>query len=98
MLADADRTGFVLALARAARGAPLYGFAYRLPRWQLALLAGQGAPSGGQPPFEFCELAVRPSARGCGVGAALHDAVTARDSYSYGEPQSSAVTSIGFGT
>ncbi|HUK70507.1 MAG TPA: GNAT family N-acetyltransferase [Streptosporangiaceae bacterium] len=76
MLDDAGRTGFVLALARAPRGAPLDGFAYGLPRWHLAALADRHVP-GGAAPFEFRELAVRPAAQGKGIGTALHDGVIA---------------------
>jgi len=77
MLDDASRSGFVVALAITAGAAGLAGFAYGLPRWDLAALAGQRPQPEGQPPFEFCELAVRPAARGRGTGAALHDAIVA---------------------
>ena len=77
LLGDTSRSGFVLALAVTAGGADLAGFAYGLPRWQLAALAGQRPEPARQPPFEFCEIAVLPAARGRGTGAALHDAIVA---------------------
>ena len=76
MLIDASSHGaFVLALAFTGAGPDLAGFAYGLPRWHLPTLAGQLPARPGHPPFEFCELAVRPAARGRGAGAALHQAI-----------------------
>jgi GNAT superfamily N-acetyltransferase len=80
MLADAQRPGFALALAFTGGGMRLVGFGYGLPR-----CPAPGSPIGplpfapfaGTEPFEFCELAVMPAARGIGVGRALHDAVLA---------------------
>ena len=57
-------------------GAALDGFAYGLPRWQRAALAGGWPMPGATAPFEFRELAVRPAAQGQGR-TALHDGVVA---------------------
>jgi GNAT superfamily N-acetyltransferase len=77
MLACARRRSFVLAVALAPEGPGLAGFAYGLPGWHPAILGGRPPEPADAPPFELCELAVRPSARGRGVGAALHDAILA---------------------
>jgi len=76
MLTDAGSGGtFVLALAFTGAAPDLAGFAYGLRRWHLPALAGQLPAGPGDPPFELCELAVRPAARGQGAGAALHQAI-----------------------
>jgi len=77
MLSSARHGSFVLAIALAPTGPGLAGFAYGLPGWHPAVLGGYQPEPGCIPPFELCELAVRPSARGRGAGAALHDAILA---------------------
>ena len=80
MLADAQRPGFALALAFTCGGMRLVGFGYGLPRCPApdsAMGTLPFASSAGTEPFEFCELAVTPDARGIGVGRALHDTVLA---------------------
>jgi ribosomal protein S18 acetylase RimI-like enzyme len=74
MLADARGPGFALALAFTGGGTSLAGFGYGLQRRPAP--AGYAGDLGSSPePFEFCELAIRPAARGVGAGRALHDAV-----------------------
>ncbi len=75
MLADAEQAAFVLAVAFNGDGPGLAGFAYGVPRWPEPGLAAGALTAGGTGPFEFCELAVSPAARGLGAGRALHDAV-----------------------
>jgi len=78
MLADARHPAFVLAFAFAftGHGPALAGFGYGVPRWPGPAIAGTGQASATEP-FELCELAVRPGARGQGAGRALHDAIVA---------------------
>jgi len=76
ILADAAHPAFTLALAFTGHGPALAGFGYGIPRWPRGI-TGTGLPPGGTEPFEFCELAVLPAARGWGAGRALHDAVLA---------------------
>ena len=75
MLADAGHPVFTLAFAFSGRGPALAGFGYGVPRWPWLDAAAAGLARGDAEPFEFCELAVLPSARGRGAGRALHDAV-----------------------
>jgi GNAT superfamily N-acetyltransferase len=77
MLADAGHPAFVLALAFTGNGPALAGFGYGIPRWPRPGIAGGALAYGGAEPFELCELAVRPAARGQGAGRALHDAIVA---------------------
>ncbi len=77
MLTDARCPGFALALASTAGGMRLAGFGYGLPRHPALDGAADPFRGTGTRPFEFCELAVRPEARGLGTGRALHDAVLA---------------------
>jgi GNAT superfamily N-acetyltransferase len=77
MLADAQQPGFTLALAFISGGARLAGFGYGLSRCPIPGSAADSLPFAGTEPFEFCQLAVRPAARGIGAGRALHDAVLA---------------------
>ncbi len=80
MLADAQLPGFALALAFTCGGMRLVGFGYGLPRFPApgsAVGPLPFLPFASTEPFEFCELAVSPAARGIGVGRALHDAVMA---------------------
>jgi len=72
MLADARRPAF----AFTGYGPTLAGFGYGVPRWPDPVIAGTGQASATEP-FELCELAVRPGARGRGAGRALHDAIIA---------------------
>jgi len=74
MLSDARNPAFVLAFAFAGRGPALAGFGYGLPRRPGPFIAGNSLTFDGEP-FELCELAVRPAARGRGAGRALHDAI-----------------------
>jgi len=74
MLADARNPAFVLAFAFMGRGPTLAGFGYGVPRWPGPHIAEAGLTFDGEP-FELCELAVRPAARGQGAGRALHDAI-----------------------
>ena len=76
MLADARQPAFVLAFAFKGHGPALAGFGYGVPRWPDPVIAGTGQASTTDP-FELCELAVRPGARGHGAGQALHDAIVA---------------------
>ena len=73
MAADAQRSGFVLAIAFAGHGTRVAGFGYGVDRecgdWTCARSFSEPAP------FEFCELAVRPERHGEGIGRTLHDAV-----------------------
>lgn len=77
MLTDAQRPGVVFALGFTGGGMRLVGFGYGLPRWPAPGSAAGPLPFAGAVPFEFCELAVGPAARGLGTGRALHDAVLA---------------------
>ena len=77
MLADASHPGFALALAFTGGGTCLTGFGYGLPRYPAPGSAVGSLPFAAPEPFEFCELAVRPAARGIGAGRALHDAILA---------------------
>ena len=74
MLAEAQHPGFVLALAFTGGSTSLAGFGYGLRR-RPAPGSGARLSFPGAEPFEFCELAIRPAARGLGAGRALHDAV-----------------------
>ena len=76
ILADAMYPAFTLALAFTGHGPALAGFGYGIPRWPRGI-TGTGLPPGGTAPFELCELAVLPAARGQGAGRALHDAIIA---------------------
>ncbi|MEV6736369.1 GNAT family N-acetyltransferase [Streptomyces sp. NPDC051104] len=71
---DAQHPGFTLVLADT-QGRPA-GFAYGRPACHLAALADR-PPANGSQPLELRELAVVPHARGHGIGAALHDTLTA---------------------
>jgi ribosomal protein S18 acetylase RimI-like enzyme len=73
MLADERAAGLVLALAFTGGGTSLAGFGYGLRR-PPAPGAGH-LPFPDAEPFEFCELAVRPAARGLGAERALHDVI-----------------------
>jgi len=77
VLADAVHPAFTLALAFSGHGPALAGFGYGIPRWPRPGIAATGLPSGDTEPFELCELAVLPAARGRGAGRALHDAIIA---------------------
>jgi ribosomal protein S18 acetylase RimI-like enzyme len=77
MLADAEHGGFVLAVAFLGRGPGLAGFSYGVCRRPAPGSPADQLGFAGTQPFEFCELAVRPCARGVGAGRALHDAVLA---------------------
>jgi len=77
MLACARHGSFALAVAFAPEGPGLDGFAYGRPGWHPAVPGGYPPDPACAAPFELCELAVRPSARGRGAGAALHDAIVA---------------------
>jgi len=76
MLAEVRQPGFVLALALTRCGG-LAGFGYGLPRGPAPDSSAYPLPSAGPEPFQLCELAVRPSARGTGAGQALHDGILA---------------------
>ncbi|WP_237110602.1 N-acetyltransferase [Nonomuraea sp. MG754425] len=71
LAADAHMPGFTLAAAL--HGDQIHGFAYSVRCSRLALLASH-LPHGD---FTLKELAVLPTARGCGLGMRLHDAVLA---------------------
>ncbi len=71
---DATKPGFTLVIAESAGIA--VGFAYGVPGYLLAALAGY-LPQPDEAPFELRELAVAPQARGRGFGGALHDALIA---------------------
>ncbi len=75
LLADAERAAFVLAVAFTGHGPGLAGFGYGVRRRPGPGLAAGALAFADPEPFEFCELAVRPAARGLGAGRALHDAV-----------------------
>lgn len=75
MLADARHPLFVLALAFTGPGPALAGFGYGIPRWPAPGIAETRSAIDGTEPFELCELAVLPAARGQGAGRALHDAI-----------------------
>jgi len=77
ILADAGQPAFVLALAFTGRGPALAGFCYGITRWPLPGTVGTWPGSNSPEPFELCELAVLPAARGQGAGRALHDAIIA---------------------
>ncbi|MFF0793739.1 GNAT family N-acetyltransferase [Streptomyces spiralis] len=72
---DAQHLGFTLLLADNPAGRPV-GVAYGRPACHLAALADRPPPSTTLP-FEVRELAVAPTACGHGIGAALHDTLTA---------------------
>ena len=67
----------MLALAFTGSGPALAGFGYGIPRWPAPGIAGTGLAFDSTEPFELCELAVLPAARGHGAGRALHDAIIA---------------------
>ncbi|MEU1637728.1 GNAT family N-acetyltransferase [Nonomuraea sp. NPDC005701] len=69
LAADAQVPGFTLVAAL--HGDQIHGFAYGVRCSRLALLASR-LPHGD---FTLKELAVLPTARGCGLGMRLHDAV-----------------------
>ena len=75
MLEDAQRPGFTVSLAFTGAGTGLAGFGYGLRRPPAPGTGGDCLPFPDAEPFEFCELAIRPSARGLGAGRALHDAI-----------------------
>lgn len=77
LLTDGQQSTFVLAFAFAGHGPGLAGFGYGVRRWPGPGTAAAGLTVTDAEPFEFCELAVRPAARGLGAGRALHDAVVA---------------------
>jgi len=77
MLASSRHESFALAVAFAPQGAEPVGFAYGLPGWHPSVRARRTPGPASPPPFALCELAVRPSGRGRGAGAALHDAILA---------------------
>lgn len=77
MLTDTQSPAVAFALAFTDGGMRLAGFGYGLPRWPVPGSAADPLPFTATIPFEFCELAVRPTARGLGTGRALHDAVLA---------------------
>jgi len=75
MLEDAQRPGFTVSLAFTGAGTGLAGFGYGLRRPPAPGLGGDCLPFPDADPFEFCELAIKPAARGIGAGRALHNAV-----------------------
>jgi len=75
MIEDAQGPGFALALAFTGGGTGLAGFGYGLRRPPTPGVGAGHLPFADAEPFEFCELAVRPAARGVGAGRALHDAI-----------------------
>lgn len=77
VLTDTQHPGVAFALAFTSGGMRLVGFGYGLPRWPMPGSAADPLPFAAIVPFEFCELAVRPTERGLGTGRALHDAVLA---------------------
>lgn len=77
MLTDTQSPGVACALAFTGGRMRLAGFGYGLPRGPAPDGAVGSVPFARAEPFEFCELAVRPAARGLGTGRALHDAVVA---------------------
>ena len=77
MLADAEHVTFALSFAFTGDGPGLAGFSYGVRRRPTPGSPADHLVSSRGEPFEFCELAVRPAARGRGAGRALHDAVLA---------------------
>jgi GNAT superfamily N-acetyltransferase len=65
----------VRALATALAEVAAAGFGYGLRRRPQPYAQAGHLAFAAADPFEFCELAVRPSARGLGAGRALHDAI-----------------------